>query len=74
MGLLQSLTGTGSPIYFDHLAFRTFAVGPFPQMPNLCHEIRLWSNTTSSHLCWCLDTLMFKNTDTVGEKPVNPEQ
>lgn len=25
MGLLQSLTGTGSPIYFDHLAFRTFA-------------------------------------------------
>ena len=27
MGLMQSLLGGSSPIYFDHLAFRTFAVG-----------------------------------------------
>ena len=26
MGLLQTLTAPGAPIYFDHLAFRTFAV------------------------------------------------
>ncbi len=27
MGLMQSLLGGSLPIYFDHLAFRTFAVG-----------------------------------------------
>lgn len=26
MGLLQAMLGGGSPILFDHLAFRTFAV------------------------------------------------
>lgn len=26
LGLLQSMLGGSSPIYFDHLAFRTFAV------------------------------------------------
>ena len=31
MGLMQSLLGGSSPIYFDHLAFRTFAVSTLLQ-------------------------------------------
>ena len=29
MGLLQTFTSPGAPIYFDHLAFRTFAVSAY---------------------------------------------